>query len=57
MDFDISREVAFGRIARKPAPMLMVQRLTVKVTAKICGAAASGLEINDLDGSLMIAWE
>jgi hypothetical protein len=37
--------------------MLMPDRLTVKMTVKICGAASSALQINSLEGSLMIEWE
>jgi len=37
--------------------MLMPHGLTVKVTVKICEAAASALSINSLEGSLMIEWE
>jgi hypothetical protein len=29
----------------------------VKMTAKVCGAAASALRINSLESSLMIEWE
>ena len=54
---DRCRKVRFCRIARKPAPVLVSDRLTVKVTVKVCGAAASALRINSLEGSLMIEWE
>jgi len=37
--------------------MLVPDRLTVKMTVKICEAAASALLINSLEGSLMIEWE
>jgi hypothetical protein len=37
--------------------MLVSDRLTVKMTVKICAAAARGLRINSLEGSLMIEWE
>lgn len=37
--------------------MLMPARLTVKVTVKVCEEAASALQINGLEGSLMIEWE
>ena len=57
IDLDRSRKIAFGRIARKPAPMLVPDRLTVKMTVKICGSASSPLRINSLEGSLMIEWE
>ena len=57
IDVDRSRKVTFGRIARKPAPMLVPDRLTVKMTVKICEAPASALQINRLEDSLMIAWE
>jgi hypothetical protein len=49
--------VRFRQIARKPAPMLVPDRLTVKMTVTICEAAASTLRINSLKGSLMIEWE
>jgi len=54
---DRSRKVTFGRIARKPAPMLVPSTLTVKVTVKVFEEAARTLQINNLDGSLMIEWE
>jgi hypothetical protein len=37
--------------------MLVPDRLTVKMTAKICAAAARALRIKSLEGSLMIEWE
>jgi hypothetical protein len=37
--------------------MLVPGRLTVKMTVKVCGAAASTSRINTLEGSLMIEWE
>jgi len=37
--------------------MLVLSTLTVKMTVKICEAAASTLQINSLEGSLMIEWE
>jgi len=37
--------------------MLVPDRLTVKMTVKVCGAAATTLRINGLEGSLMIEWE
>jgi hypothetical protein len=37
--------------------MLVPDRLTVKVTVKIFEAAASALQINNLEGLLMIEWE
>jgi hypothetical protein len=37
--------------------MLVRGRLTVKMTVKICEAAASALQINSLEDSLMIEWE
>jgi hypothetical protein len=37
--------------------MLVLGRLTVKVTVKVYGAAASALRINNLESSLMIEWE
>ena len=54
---DRSRKVRLRRTARKPAPMLVPDRLTVKVTVKVCEAAVSILRINSLDGSLIIEWE
>lgn len=57
LDPDRSRKVNFGRTARKPAPMLVPDGLTVKMTVKVCGTAASALQINSLEGSLMIEWE
>jgi hypothetical protein len=57
IDLDRSRKVASGRIARKPAPMLVLRTLTVKMTVNFCGAASVGLQINSLEGSLMIEWE
>jgi hypothetical protein len=57
IEVDRSRKVTFHRIARKPAPMLVPDRLTAKVTVKVCAAAACALRINSLEGSLMIEWE
>jgi hypothetical protein len=57
IDLDRSRKVGFGGTARKPAPMLMPDRLTVKMTVKICGTPSRALRINSLEGSLMIEWE
>jgi hypothetical protein len=37
--------------------MLVPGTLTVKMTVKICEAAARTLQINSLEGSLMIEWE
>jgi len=37
--------------------MLVPDRLTAKVTAKICEAASSALPINGLVRSLTIEWE
>ena len=56
-DLDRSRKVCFRKTARKPAPMLVLDRLTVKVTGKVCGAAASVSRINSLEGSLVIEWD
>ena len=53
IDVDRSRKVGFERTARKPAPMLVPDRLTVKISE----AEASHLQINSLEGSLMIEWE
>jgi hypothetical protein len=38
---DRSRKVNFGRIARKPAPMLVPDRLAVNMTVKVFEAASS----------------
>jgi hypothetical protein len=37
--------------------MLVPDRLTVKVTVKVCVAAASALRIKSLEISLTIEWE
>ena len=37
--------------------MLVPDRLTVKMTVKICEAEESTLQINSLEASLMIEWE
>ena len=37
--------------------MLVPDRLTVKMTVKVCEAAPSAFQINSLEGSLMIEWE
>jgi len=37
--------------------MLVPERLTVKMTVKICEATSSALPINSLERSLMIEWE
>jgi len=37
--------------------MLVPDRLTVKMTVKVCKAAVMALRINSLEGSLMIEWE
>jgi hypothetical protein len=37
--------------------MLDLDRLTVKVTVRICEAEAGTLQINRLRGSLMFEWE
>jgi hypothetical protein len=57
MDLDRSRQVRFGQIARKPAPMLVLGRLTVKVTVKVRVAVESAMKIKWLKRSLMIEWE
>jgi len=36
---------------------LVPDRLTAKMTVRICEAAVSALRINSLEGSLMIEWE
>jgi hypothetical protein len=57
IDFDRSRKVPFLKIARNPAPMLVPDRLTVKVTVKVLEVAVIPLQMNSLEGSLMIEWE
>ncbi len=57
IDLNRSRKIIFGRIARKPAPMLMPGRLTVKVTVKVFDVAVPAFPINSLKGSLTIEWE
>jgi hypothetical protein len=57
MDVDRSRKVTSGRIARKPAPLLVLRGLTAKITVNFCGSASGALQINNLEGSLMIEWE
>jgi hypothetical protein len=37
--------------------MLVLRTLTVKMTVNFCGAASGALQINSLEGSLMIEWE
>jgi hypothetical protein len=37
--------------------MLVLRTLTVKMTVKVFEAAESALQINNLEGSLMIEWE
>jgi hypothetical protein len=37
--------------------MLVPDRLTVRMTVKVSAAAARTLQINSLEGSLMIEWE
>jgi len=37
--------------------MLVLRTSTAKMTANACGAAAGALQINSLEGSLMIEWE
>jgi hypothetical protein len=54
---DRSRKVGFFEIARKPAPMLVPGKLTVRMTVKTSEAAESALPSNSLEGSLMIEWE
>jgi hypothetical protein len=44
-------------MARKPAPMLVPDTLTVKMTVKLDRATWKHFEINSLEGSLMIEWE
>ena len=46
LDVNRSRKVASGRIACKPAPMLVLRTLTVKMTVKVRGAASGALQIN-----------
>jgi hypothetical protein len=37
--------------------MLVLRTLTVKMTVKVCEEAVNTLQINSLEGSLMIEWE
>jgi hypothetical protein len=37
--------------------MLVLHRLTVEMTVKVCEAVSGALQINSLEGSLMIEWE
>jgi len=57
IDVDRSRKVSFGRTARKPAPVLVLRILTVRMTVNFCGAASGAFHINSLESSLMIEWE
>jgi len=57
IDLDRSRKLRFRETARKPAPMLVPDRLTVKMTVKMFKTAESSLRINSLVGSLTIEWE
>jgi hypothetical protein len=57
IDVDRSRKVTFRRIARKPAPMLVPDTLTVKMTVKSDRGTWKHFEINSLEGSLIIEWE
>ena len=57
IDLDRSRTVTLHQIARKPAPMLVPDRLTVRMTVKRCRGALNPLRIKSLEGSLMIEWE
>ena len=52
IDVDRSRKVSFGRIARKPAPMLVLRTLTVRMAVRVCERATCALQINSLEGSL-----
>ena len=52
-----SRKIRLRRTARKPAPMLEPDRLTVEMTVRVCEEAARALRINSLEGYLMIEWE
>ena len=54
---DRSRKVASGRVARKPAPMLVLRTLTLKMTVNLRRATYGALQINSLEGALMIEWE
>lgn len=57
IDVDRSRKLNFGRTCRKPAPMLVLHALTVKMTVKRRDTTQSPVHINGLEGSLMIEWE
>jgi|GEM_PF-1635877 len=54
IDLDRSRKLRFRKTARKPAPALVPDRLTVKMTVKMFKTTESSLRINSLVGSLTI---
>ena len=54
---DRSRKVASGRVARKPAPMLVLRTLMRKMMVNFRRVASGALKINSLEGALMIEWE
>ena len=57
IDLVRSRRVGFRRAVRKPALMLVPDRLTAKMTVKVREAVPCTLQINSLERSLMIEWE
>ena len=57
IDVDRTRKATFRRIARKPAPMLVPNRSTVKVTVSFGEAVLRALRIKSFDGSLVIKWD
>ena len=54
---DRSRKLRSGRTARKPAPRLVRDRLTSRVTARAFVAATRSLRVNSSEGLLMIESE
>ena len=57
IDFDRSRPVGFRETARKPAPMLDPDGLTVKMTVRRRGVEETSSRDNDLRALLIIEWE
>ena len=54
---DRSRKLASGRVARKPAPMLVLRTLMLKMKVNLRGATSGALQINSVEGALRIEWE
>jgi hypothetical protein len=51
------RKVRFCETARKPAPMLVPDGLTAKMTVESAGLLSDAIQIKSLEGSLTIEWE